>query len=75
MIGTGDKGDSDNYDKQSKSIYLLGYIFIGLLIVVLAMFYAWTIEQYKDKKKDGEEDEEDEEDDKKKKEEKKKDDK
>ena len=44
MIGTGDKGDSDNYDKQPKSWYLICYIFTGILIIVLAMFYAFTIE-------------------------------
>ena len=59
MIGTGNKDDPDNYDKEPKAWFVLGYIFFGLLIIVLAYFYAWTVEKYKDEKKDGEDDDDD----------------
>jgi len=44
MVGTGGKEDSDNYDKQPKAWFILGYVFFGILIVVLAIFFVWTVE-------------------------------
>ena len=54
MVGTGDKDDAENYDKVPKTWYLLGYIFFGLVIIVLTLGFLWTLEQYKDQKKDAE---------------------
>ena len=61
IVGTGEKDDPDNYDKQPKAWFVLGYIFFGLVIVVFALFFVWTVEQYKEKKGDGADDDNEEE--------------
>ena len=48
MVGTGDKEDPDNYDKMPKTLFILGYIFFGLILIVLILGLLWAVEKYKD---------------------------
>lgn len=46
-VGTGDKNDSDNYEEQSKGMYILGYILIGIILLIIATLFILVVEFYK----------------------------